>query len=69
MDGLEWKRSKYKRPVRQFLKFAERLAPLSSDYLVSDSLGIQKFLKIKYKKNLPILLMARIPSIHQMNSF
>jgi len=50
MDGLEWKRSKYKRPVRQFLKFAERLAALSSDYLVSDSLGIQKFLKIKYKK-------------------
>jgi len=50
MDGLEWKRSKYKRPVRQFLKFAERLAALSSDYLVADSLGIQKFLKIKYKK-------------------
>ena len=50
MDGLEWKRSKYKRPVRQFLKFAERLAALSSDYLVADSLGIQKFLKTKYKK-------------------
>jgi len=50
MDGLEWKRSKYKRPVRQFLKFAERLAALSSDYLVADSLGIQKFLKTKYNK-------------------
>lgn len=50
MDGLEWKRSKYKRPVRQFLKFAERLAALSSDYLVADSLGIQKFLKTRYKK-------------------
>lgn len=50
MDGLEWKRSKYSKPVQQFLKFAERLAAVSSDYLVSDSIGIQKFLMAKYKK-------------------
>jgi glycosyltransferase involved in cell wall biosynthesis len=50
MDGLEWKRSKYSRPVRQFLKFAERLAAVSSDYLVADSLGIQEFLKKRYGK-------------------
>ncbi|HEX9981546.1 MAG TPA: DUF1972 domain-containing protein [Flavobacterium sp.] len=50
MDGLEWKRSKYSRPVQQFLKFAERLAAISSDCLVADSLGIQKFLKQQYNK-------------------
>ena len=50
MDGLEWKRTKYSKPVQQFLKFAERLAAISSDYLVSDSLGIKKFLQEKYKK-------------------
>ncbi len=50
MDGLEWKRSKYSAPVRQFLKFAERLAALSSDHLVADSIGIQQFLKRKYDK-------------------
>ncbi|MBC7607089.1 MAG: DUF1972 domain-containing protein [Burkholderiales bacterium] len=50
MDGLEWKRTKYSKPVRQFLKFAERLAAVSSDYLVADSLGIQKFLSQHYKK-------------------
>lgn len=50
MDGIEWKRSKYSRPVQQFLKFAERLAAISSDYLVSDSLGIKKFLKERYNK-------------------
>ena len=50
MDGLEWKRSKYSRPVRQFLKFAERLAAMSSNHLISDSLGIQKFLLERYKK-------------------
>ncbi|MBP2283634.1 glycosyltransferase involved in cell wall biosynthesis [Flavobacterium sp. CG_23.5] len=50
MDGLEWKRTKYSKPVRQFLKFAERLAVISSDYLVADSLGIQSILKEKYNK-------------------
>lgn len=50
MDGIEWKRSKYAKPVQQFLKFAERLAAFSSDYLVSDSLGIQSFLKKRYGK-------------------
>ena len=50
MDGIEWKRSKYNRPVQQFLRFAERLAAMSSDYLVSDSIGIQKFLKKRYNK-------------------
>ncbi len=50
MDGIEWKRTKYSRPVQQFLKFAERLAAVTSDYLVSDSLGIKKFLKDRYNK-------------------
>jgi glycosyltransferase involved in cell wall biosynthesis len=50
MDGIEWKRSKYSKPVQQFLKFAEKLAAISSDYLVSDSIGIQDFLKKRYKK-------------------
>ena len=50
MDGVEWRRSKYSKPVQQFLKFAEKLAAVSSDYLVADSLGIQKFLKNRYHK-------------------
>lgn len=50
MDGIEWKRSKYSKPVQQFLRFAERLAAVSSDYLISDSLGIQNFLQERYKK-------------------
>ena len=50
MDGLEWKRTKYSKPVQQFLKFAERLAATTSHYLVADSIGIKKFLKERYKK-------------------
>ena len=50
MDGLEWKRSKYSPPVQKFLKYAEKLAVKTSDYLVADSLGIQKYLDEKYDK-------------------
>ena len=49
MDGLEWKRSKFSRPVRKFLEYAERFAVQYSDYLISDSLGIQEYLKEKFK--------------------
>lgn len=51
MDGLEWKRSKYNAVVQRFLKFAERLAVNSSNYLISDSIGIQNYLTHKYGVN------------------
>lgn len=48
MDGLEWKRTKYRPIVQNFLKYAEKLAAINSDVLIADSLGIQSYLKIKY---------------------
>lgn len=48
MDGMEWKRSKYSRLEKCFLKYAEKLAVKSSDYLIADSLGVQNYLKNKY---------------------
>ncbi|WP_296315239.1 DUF1972 domain-containing protein [Winogradskyella sp. UBA3174] len=50
MDGMEWKRSKYSKKVRKFLKFAEKLAVKSSDYLIADSIGIQDYLQDTYNK-------------------
>ena len=50
MDGLEWKRSKFSKPVQQILKFSEKLAVKGSDYLIADSIGIQQHLREKYKK-------------------
>lgn len=50
MDGMEWKRSKYSKNVRQFLRYAEKLVVKSSDYLISDSIGIQEYVKKKYNK-------------------
>lgn len=49
MDGLEWKRSKYSKPVQLFLQKAEYLGVKFSDHLISDSIGIQDYLQKKYK--------------------
>jgi len=56
MDGQEWKRSKYKRPVRAFLRLAERLATLRSRWLVADSVGIEKYLLEKF--HVPVRYIA-----------
>ena len=48
MDGLEWKRTKYSKPVRAFLKKAEYLGTVFSDHWISDSLGIQDYLTKEY---------------------
>ena len=51
MDGLEWKRSKYNGLVQKFLKSAEKWAIKTSDFLVSDSIGIQNYIKKQYEKD------------------
>ena len=48
MDGLEWKRSKYSKKVQKFLKRAEKWAINTSDYLISDSIGIQDYISKKH---------------------
>lgn len=51
MDGLEWKRTKFSPRVRKFLLFAEKCGVRFSDYLISDSIGIQSYIQEKYDKN------------------
>jgi glycosyltransferase involved in cell wall biosynthesis len=51
MDGLEWKRSKYSKPVQQFLKYAEKLAIKYSEFYISDSRVIKDYLENKYNIN------------------
>lgn len=48
MDGMEWKRSKYAKPVKKFLLYAERLAVKYSHYLIADSTAVQLYLYKKY---------------------
>lgn len=44
MDGLEWKRSKYSRTVKAFLRLSEWIAVKSSNYLIADSTAIKDYL-------------------------
>jgi glycosyltransferase involved in cell wall biosynthesis len=48
MDGLEWTRTKYSDKVKKFLLWAESLGVKYSDHLISDSIGIQDYLRDKY---------------------
>ncbi len=48
MDGMEWKRTKYSKPVQQFLKYAEKLAVKYSHYYISDAIAIKTYLGEKY---------------------
>lgn len=50
MDGLEWKRSKYGKLTKKFLKRAEWLAAKNSDVLIADSSRIQQHLMATYGK-------------------
>lgn len=49
MDGLEWMRTKYSKPVQHFLKYAEKMAIRHSDFFVADSTYIQSYLEKKYQ--------------------
>lgn len=48
MDGMEWKRRKYSKPVRFFLKYAESWAVKFSHYFIADSIAMHSYLKNKY---------------------
>ncbi|AMR33970.1 glycosyl transferase family 1 [Mucilaginibacter sp. PAMC 26640] len=50
MDGLEWTRTKYSKPVQRFLRQAEKLGVKYSDHLIADSPEIKRYLEIKYGK-------------------
>ena len=41
IDGMEWMRSKYNKPTRKFLKFAESLAAKNAQVLIADSPQMQ----------------------------
>ncbi|TCD53738.1 glycosyltransferase family 1 protein [Alloscardovia theropitheci] len=47
-DGLEFKRSKWSKPVRAYLKFAEKCMARTADLIVSDNIGIQEYMEHTY---------------------
>jgi glycosyltransferase involved in cell wall biosynthesis len=55
MDGLEWQRSKYNKPTRRFLKWAESLAANNAHSLIADSPAIRDHLAARYNR-LPVYI-------------
>ncbi|MBM7642423.1 beta 1-4 rhamnosyltransferase Cps2T [Streptococcus loxodontisalivarius] len=47
-DGLEWKRSKWSRPVQAYLKYAEKVMTKHADLIISDNVGIENYIKKSY---------------------
>ena len=50
MDGLEWKRSKWGYLTKKYIKSAEKITVLNSQYLISDNYGIQDYIFKEYNK-------------------
>ena len=50
IDGLEWKRQKWNKYAKWFLKFSEKLAVMNADTVVTDNKVIQDYVKAEYKK-------------------
>ncbi len=51
MDGMEWKREKYKGLLSSFLKYAEKLAVKHSDAIIADSKPIKSYLDKNHHVN------------------
>lgn len=66
MDGLEWKRSKYSKPVQYFLKYAEKLAIKYSKFYIADSVVIQSYLKDKYQVDSKYIPYGAEKAIYQV---
>lgn len=47
-DGLEWKRSKWSKPVRAYLKYSEKLMGRHADLLVADNEALENYLQAHY---------------------
>ncbi len=49
MDGLEWKRSKWNRILKKFIKYCEKKAVNLSDFLIADNPAIEDYYRTTYK--------------------
>lgn len=47
-DGLEWKRSKWSKPVQAYLKYAEKVMTKKADLIISDNQGIESYIQSSY---------------------
>ena len=55
VDGVEWKREKWKGAARLFLRFSERMAVRYSHEVVADNAGIAEHIKQSYRRNAHVI--------------
>ena len=51
IDGLEWKREKWNKLAKAFLKFSEKIAVNYADITIADNLAIREYITKEYKKD------------------
>ena len=52
-DGHEWKRAKWPAPVRRYWKWSEKKMVGQADYVICDSVNIEKYINEEYSKYSP----------------
>lgn len=68
MDGLEYKRLKFKKVIRRFLFWEERKAVEYSKFLIADNMGIHDYYKEQYGRESKYLAYgADVPEIFDEN--
>jgi glycosyltransferase involved in cell wall biosynthesis len=55
VDGLDWKREKWPPPAKRYIRFAERMATLLPNELVTDSRVVQKYYRDTYGVSAPYI--------------
>ena len=55
IDGLEWKRAKWGKAAKWFLKFSERVAVKFSDIIIADNKVIQDYVLSEYGKRAALI--------------
>jgi len=51
IDGLEWKRAKWNRFIKFYLKLSERVAVKSADRIIGDNEIIRQYISTRYKRD------------------
>ena len=84
IDGLEWKRAKWGKAAKWFLKYSEKLAVKYADTIISDNKVIQQYVKDSYGidsnliaygadhasiENLTPELISKYPFLHEKYAF
>ena len=68
IDGLEWKRDKWNKWARKFLKFSEAMAVKFSDIIVTDNKAISDYVKDEYNKESEVIAYGGDHAIRDYDS-